>query len=52
MKYLVIIVSAVALAIHWGEAGFLALCAAGFVVLKIWERDQVGREDHSKTNQI
>lgn len=46
MKYLVIILPALVLAIHWGEAGFLVLCIASLVTLKMWEHDeQESRED-------
>lgn len=45
MKYLAIILPALALAIHWGEAGFLVLCIASLIILKIWEHEQTDCED-------
>lgn len=40
MKYLAIILPAIGLAIHWGEAGFLVLCIASLIILKMWEHEQ------------
>lgn len=41
MKYLAIILPAIALAIHWGEgAGFLVLCVVSLIILKMWEHEQ------------
>ena len=45
MKYLAVIVPAILLAIHWGEAGFLVLCIASLIILKMWEHEQTNRED-------
>lgn len=46
MKYLAVIVPALALAIHWGEgAGFLVLCIASLIILKMWEHEQTNRKD-------
>lgn len=46
MKYLAVIVPALALAIYWGEAGFLVLCIASLIILKMWEHEQ----DKKKSN--
>lgn len=46
MKYLVIVLPALALAIHWGEAGFPVLCIASLIILKMWEHEQ----DKKKSN--
>lgn len=41
MKYLAVIVPAVMLAIKWNEgAGFLVLCIASLIILKMWEHEQ------------
>lgn len=47
MKYLAIILPALALAIHWGDgAGFLVLCISGLIILKMWENhEQTNRKD-------
>lgn len=45
MKYLAIILPALVLAIHWGEAGFLVLCTVSLIILKIWEHEQTDCED-------
>lgn len=46
MKYLAVIVPAVMLAIKWNEgAGFLVLCIASLIILKIWEHEQTDCED-------
>ena len=46
MKYLAVIVPAVMLAIKWNEgAGFLVLCIASLIILKMWEHEQTNRKD-------
>lgn len=46
MRYLAVIVPAVMLAIRWNEgAGFLVLCIASLIILKMWEHEQTNRED-------
>lgn len=46
MKYFAIILPAVMLAIHWGEAGFLVLCIVSLIILKMWENhEQTNRKD-------
>lgn len=47
MKYVAVIVPAVMLAIKWNEgAGFLVLCIASLIILKMWENhEQSNRED-------
>lgn len=47
MKYLAIILPAVALAIYWGEgAGFLVLCIASLIILKMWEHEQSKKKEN------
>ena len=46
MKYVAVIVPALALAIYWGDgAGFLVLCLASLITLKMFEHEQKNRSD-------
>ena len=46
MKYILIGVPAILLAIYWGwAAGFLVCCAASLIILKLWEHEQTKKKE-------